>query len=470
MTRIVATLSAWSARLEDRRVQPILSAALVTLVWATLVFVLGAGGPRDYWFEDDPLLFAISKSAATPISFFVEHSLVQHALNPVEVVPMLFASFWVDTRIASSIDTLPLVAMAHSALSTLLAALLLQRLLARFVPIAAAAAAACLWLLLPSTQSTLEFASTRCYQEGLVFSLIALLFCHRYLERDRVADLAGALVAAAFAMWSKELFVATLPTLLGLLLLRARRYRAFFALVVLCFACASYRIWAVGWTLRYAMDPPRITDVFALARQIPRLSFASGIGYVAWALVLAGLAAIVVRRPERRGIVAIFLVTTLVAWLTLLPITHALLQHNTGVTVWSRSLFVVNTIFAAACGWLLGELRQRRAAFLGATFVFALGTYAALASIQAWNSLKQPLWAETLLVLQHPNAVFISDAEAHWYFEGLERLYRDRPFPVVIHKGMSRAEIAHIQVRPDVPWYRLEGGVMVSCDPSACLQ
>lgn len=429
------------------------------LLWAVLVFGLGAGGPRDFWFEDDPDLVALAGRIDNPIDFFIQPELVQHTPGQAEVIPMLFVSLWLDAHLAS-LDGLASFAMMHSALATLAAALLLAWLLRRWFRPEIAAGAACLWLLLPSTQSTLEFVSTRCYQEGLIFALLALLCVPK-----RPALM---LLFTALAMLSKEMYLATLPTALAFFLLAAKQRKAFVALCALCLAIAAHRIWAVGLSVQYSMALPGPGDVVLLLRQTPRLTLAVEAGNLVWAILALAAAMLYELKPRRRAEIHRFLLVLATAWLTLLPVTHALLQSNVGVTTWSRSWFAVNTLMIVAAAWVFRELRRRWMAIAGAAAVLALAAQMAFASVHTWNALKQPLWIEAKFMFERPDAVILTKAGAGaWYFPGLASLYHDRALAAVVH---SQTDMMQRAALLDRPWFTRRGDVMQQCAPQACLE
>jgi len=53
--------------------------ALIALVWAGLVFGLGVAGPGSWWFEDDPLLFALAREPASATAFLTDPETIRHA-------------------------------------------------------------------------------------------------------------------------------------------------------------------------------------------------------------------------------------------------------------------------------------------------------------------------------------------------------------------------------------------------------
>src|ERR1035438_9714168 len=231
--------------------------ALLALGTVYSTAYLGLGS--RWWFEDDPALYAYTSTIHNPLAIFTDPNVLRHFTGGAALVPMQLLSYWTDIKLAGFS---PGFAYAHQICSFLLTLLLLFLLLSRWLngDNLAAFFGSVLWALLPSTAVVVQFLATRHYLEGLLFGALSLYLSDRSRgPRPRPASEfcypLAAVLSAAIAMLYKEIYAPVVPALLLVLAWR-HRDRALAALTV-ALACsyALYRVWVLGWGLRYGDMP-----------------------------------------------------------------------------------------------------------------------------------------------------------------------------------------------------------------------
>ena len=167
-----------SAQIDRRRgllfVLVVLVAGVANVVWRL-------GTPGDWWFEDDPVLYAAIGKVASPWLFFYDMAANRLATTgPNELAPVLLSSMWLDLWLAPRSTAW---AYAHSGLVYLATAVafyfaMLRLLREKWLALATTIA----WMLLPSTSVLVEFLSTRHYMIGMFWALLAAMSVDDALE------------------------------------------------------------------------------------------------------------------------------------------------------------------------------------------------------------------------------------------------------------------------------------------------
>jgi hypothetical protein len=309
---------------------------------------------------------------------------------------------------------------------------------------AAGVTIACAWLLLPSTLSTAEFLSTRCYIEGVIFSLVAYLCARR--------NSAWWWPAAALALLSKELFVASLLTLLGLVFLRAQRWRALACAFALAFLYLAYRAWAVGLHVTYSMPLPSLKELIAGLAWLPHSVTYGFESYLVLSVGIILAVAVWRDQPSQRAPFFAAALLFFVSLATLAPITIALLGNVGAPAPWGRSYFVVHALMLVGLGWL-ARRQNARAVWLLVLPLLVLG---ASRSVAAWDARKALNRIEGEFFLSHPGELLVSHNDAFWFFDGLARL---SPIHAeVVHATLTPPErIAEARKRYPRWWHVREG-------------
>ena len=91
---------------------------LAVLVAAAVHVVLYLGLPWDWWFEDDPIQFAMALQRSSPLPFFLDQELLRHHGSGSALVPWMFTSFWVDMMLAPRSATFAYLHQCVSAIGT----------------------------------------------------------------------------------------------------------------------------------------------------------------------------------------------------------------------------------------------------------------------------------------------------------------------------------------------------------------
>lgn len=385
-----------------------------------------------WWFEDDPMqLFAVSK-VSNPIEFFTSQILIRSFGTGQGFYPMLFASFWLDTKLA---PLNPIFAYAHTVIIFLAIAGLLYSFLnqlTRNSPLSIAMTI--LWTILPSTLATLQFLSTRHYLEGLGWTLALLLLLTQPANRTGAKFWMPLIFFSVAGMLSKEIYATLIPTILfcyGVSVMTRERIvgrqfaaKYLFASLSLIVLYAGYRISMVGTGLKYQMALPTAKQFLAFIAYLPFTLTVGQLGLY-WVTLLTLCTALNIVRAGRVevikiGLGALCFASVLVA---LFPVATALLETYQTPGTWYRIAFLPNTLLIVHLGYLLPKLlADGKLLLVCACFGLTL-VPGSLQTVSYWTLRTNLQAIEGQFYLSHPTRLLYSTQEAYWFIVGIHKLY-----------------------------------------------
>ena len=166
---------------------------------------------------------------------------------------MQLLSYWIDVRLAG---VSPQFAYLHQVCSFLVTLFLLYLFVARvYHERAAALVVSVLWVLLPSTAVVLQFAATRHYLEGLLFSALALCLLQRGIQ-------VPAIFSMILAMLCKETYAVLMPAVVLIYAWRRREHTLAITTAAIICSYAAYQYWMLGPALSYDVPLPDRRTVF----------------------------------------------------------------------------------------------------------------------------------------------------------------------------------------------------------------
>jgi hypothetical protein len=378
-----------------------------------------------WWFEDDPVVFGIAGKTSNPAEFFIDPEVVHEYGDGRALVPVQMLSFWVDMHLGGGS---PGFAYAHQIASFLATLLLLYFVL---LPLFRYRKGACfsvcvLWTLLPATAAVLQFLTTRHYVEGLLFLLLSVFSLQRLKTSDgslSTAARAAAILAACFAMLSKETYAAVTPVLLLAFawLHRDRALAKWTAGLIGSFA--AYRIWLIGPSLDYHMPTLSTGQYLHYFTKLPYTLTATYGGYWLCAII-AGLGFYYVRR-RKGGYHALILLGALllVAVVTILPVSYSLYGTIRKPDPWYRIVFLVNTIALCGGGYLAVHSTRKRTQIALAAVAFVMLAPGTEKTRKLWQSMMASAQQEAEFYLRNPDKVLLSDLEGYWFIPGVHAMY-----------------------------------------------
>jgi hypothetical protein len=395
------------------------------IVAAVLFSVLVLRSTSRWWYEDDAAQYATASAIRNPVRIFLDPGVVRRFGTGASLVPMQLLSYWIDTHF---FGVSPRAAYVHSLLSTVATVFLLYLLLLRLTgnP-AASACVAALWLLLPSTIAVHSFLSTRHYMEGLGWSLAACLLFDRCasVRRDRCRLLlAAAFLCAAAALLSKEIYVIALPAWLFLAAMNRRRFSLAAGVVVLSLAYGAYRLLVLGIRANYPASFPTVGEYMRYLGVLPYTFSANRGGYALLALLVAGSAAVFIRRRPGAARHLLFLAVLLgLVLLPSLPTALPLLATHESPGTWYRSVFLINTVLLAGGASFAIRHGGRVAAWAALVLLLAFLVPGAERTRRFWDARFRRSEAEGTFYLANPGKLVYSEEDAAWFLYGIDRLY-----------------------------------------------
>ena len=252
---------------------------LVVLVAGVANVVWRLGTPGDWWFEDDPVLYAAIGKTASPWLFFYDMAANRLATTgPNELAPVLLSSMWLDLWLAPRSTAW---AYAHSGLVYLATAVafffaMLRLLRGNWLALATTIA----WMLLPSTSVLVEFLSTRHYMIGMFWALLAAMSVDDALQA-RPGPRGFLLLRVAAFIWlsiiSKEFFPPAVLTLTFLWFAWQRDWRGAAIPVALGALYAIYRFSMTEPSLvYYGNSLMSVSQVAKLLLRLPYMTYGDG--------------------------------------------------------------------------------------------------------------------------------------------------------------------------------------------------
>jgi len=453
---------------DSRSAQPGLSEKRRGLLFALVVLVVGVanvvwrlGTPSDWWFEDDPFVYAAIGGVASPWLFFYDVAANRLVTGPNELAPVLLSSMWLDLWLAPRSTVW---AYAHTGLVYLATALafyfaMLRLLRGRLIALITTIA----WMLLPSTTVLVEFLSTRHYMIGMFWALMAAMSVDDALKA-RPGRRGLPLVRVAAFTWlsiiSKEFFPPAVLTLTFLWFAWRRDWRGASIPVVLGAVYAIYRVSMTEPAVVYYGNALMSAEqVLKLLLRLPYMTYGGWAGYAALALTT-----ILLRRKARADreilpVIAIGGATIVVSLLVIYPVGHPLSTSWRSFGTWYRTPCVINTLLLVAFAYAVGTLRQERARIAIMMLLLIAVLHGSHRTAKQWDLMKAEQVAEAEFMFSNPDKTLVSEIRAVWFLRGVAALYPERQGAAFVSRwDRPRSEIYTELLRSSRPFWVYEDG------------
>jgi hypothetical protein len=403
---------------------PVALVAVFALLFGWTVLRL----PEKWWFEDDPMQYAVSGAVSNPVRIFTDPSVQRSIGNGRAVTPFMELSFWTDMRL---FGRSPAAAHLHSMVALAATAVMLYLFLWRITRSRTISAiASCLWTLLPSTVAVASFISTRHYLEGLFFALAFtwLLVSGPWRTREQQTQqgsaLAGLVLLGAIAMLHKEVYVTWVLAALAMGAVHYRSLRLGLSCAGLALFYGVYHAFLVGSKVDYAMQLVGYRGILKFLTVLPYTLADGTAGYLVLALLAVLFALAFASKDPRAGRGAIFLASLVVAVLVALyPVMYALdLTYRTPGT-WYRVAFPIDTLLLIALAYaasLTSNWKLLAPALAAALAAIVPGTVRTEAY---WKTRYSQAGSEGTFYLANPDKLVYSQEDAYWFLVGVDRLY-----------------------------------------------
>ena len=453
----------------NRRRHALLAASLVLLIGvANVVWRLGTLG--DWWFEDDPLLYAGIGKVAAPWLFFYDVAANRLATTgPNELAPMLLGSMWLDLWLAPRSTAW---AYAHSALVYLATSLafhfaMLRLLRERWLALATTIA----WMLLPSTSVLVEFLSTRHYLIGMFWALLAAMSVDDAL-RARPGPRRWLLLRVAVFIWlsiiSKEFYAPAVLTLAFLWFAWQRDWRGAAIPVALGALYALYRFAMTEPSLvYYGNSLMSVSQVAKLILRLPYMTYGGWAGYVALALTV-----LLLRRQARADrrilpVIAIGAATLAVSLLVIYPVGNPVANSWRSFGTWYRTPCVINTLLLVAFAYAVANLQPARARVGLMALLLLAVLYGSHRTAEQWDLMKAEQVAEARFIFDNPGKTLLSQVRAVWFLPGVAALYPERPAGAFVCRWDRPHSPAYAELlQSSRPFWVYENGSFRQADPA----
>ncbi len=435
---------------------------LVVLVAGVANVVWRLGTPGDWWFEDDPVLYAAIGKTASPWLFFYDMAANRLATTgPNELAPVLLSSMWLDLWLAPRSTAW---AYAHSGLVYLATAVafffaMLRLLRGNWLALATTIA----WMLLPSTSVLVEFLSTRHYMIGMFWALLAAMSVDDALQA-RPGPRGLLLLRVAAFIWlsiiSKEFFPPAVLTLTFLWFAWQRDWRGAAIPVALGALYAIYRFSMTEPSLvYYGNSLMSVSQVAKLLLRLPYMTYGGWAGYAALALTV-----VLLRRQVRADrsilpVVAIGAATLFVSLLVIYPVGNPVANSWDSFGTWYRTPCVINTLLLVAFAYAVANLRQAPAKISLMTVLLIAILHGSHRTAEQWDRMKAEQVAEAEFILENPDKTLVSQVRAVWFLRGVAALFPERKVGAFVCRWDRPRSEAYAEVlRSSRPFWIYENG------------
>ena len=433
---------------------------LVILVVAVANVTLHLATPWDWWFEDDPFVYAGVRQVASPWLFFHDVAANRLATGPNELAPVLLSSMWLDLWLAPLSTSWAYVHTGLVYLATALAfyfatgRLLRDRALALTTSIA--------WMLLPSTTVLVEFLSTRHYMIGMFWALMAAMSVQDALQaRPGRRGLLLVRVAAFtwFSIISKEFFPPAVLTLAFLWFAWRRDWRGALIPVVLGAAYAVYRVSMTEPSIvYYGNSLMSVEQSLKLLLRLPYMTYGGWAGYAALAFTVVVLRRKARSDPEILPVIAIGGATLVVSLLVIYPVGHPLNASWRSLGTWYRTPCVINTLLLLAFAYAVSTLQRERARLAIMTLLLIVVFHGSHRTANEWDRMKADLAAEAGFMFSNPDKLLVSQIRAVWFLPKVVELYPERKGAAFFSHWDRPPNRAYIDLlRSNAPFWVYEG-------------
>ncbi|MEP6956532.1 MAG: hypothetical protein ABI883_06880, partial [Chthoniobacterales bacterium] len=397
---------------------------LILAIVAILYHVVFLQINAQWWFEDDPTLFAFVKKVANPMAFFLSPETLKSYGAGGSLTPFQALSEWIDSTVAYR--SLTFVHL-HNTLSLTITLLILFHVLRRFrLSIGAAISLCLLWLCLPGTIVVSQFLAARHYLEGFAVALLAVAFAQRVAQGDWAENWRSVsllCVTLACAMLCKEIYAITLPLFVAIYLFEVGRRGAALAALLLVPPYLAYRYWIFGggvtWGSPFLGPVEYVTYLW-------RLPFALTGSYGGYLLAGVGLIVVwwfVVRGsvPLRMWAYGLLLLGSILA--VMYPVAYPTLSAWESPKTWHRVLFLLGTALLLGAGFAYRKLPQGFSRRVGLALTIVVLGWGAVVTQQEWRELMAGYRREGRFYLAHPDRLLYSEVPASFFLGGVDQLY-----------------------------------------------
>ncbi len=419
------------ANMTDKARRKDFAAIVLLLLFATIYITQFLKTQNDWWFEDDPVIYLLSATkVANPLAFFYDKDLRISLGLTNEMIPMQHLSFWIDAQIAPfSVK----IAYLHNIILFMLTAGALYVFARRLLKSASVAAIlVAIWMCLPSTIATHEFLSARCYMEGLLYSVLAVLMTQNLINNPKSKNrgwwraLTG--LFCLLATLSKEFYPTSTLAFVFLLLLFNRAYRELAIPVAVGLFYAVFRLYMLKFDLTYGHTPLSVAEYLTFLGKIPFI-FAGGFGGYAIFAAVVLIALISTTMRQNKWLYAFIVVNILIALLTIFPVSDALDLRWKTFGTWYRSPFVLNTVLLFSGAVIAAVSKHKKYAV--PVYLILLLTIIPSGSEEtrrAWNTMKKQNKANGEFIVDHPDKILFANEPAKWFLPGVAALYQAQKF------------------------------------------
>ena len=398
------------------------SSALGFLLIVVSIQVLGiAGTPWDWWFEDDSAHRVFVRDHPQPLWYFSKELVSKLSLGH-SVTPWFPLTFWIDATLA---PLNPAVAYLHTGLSLFLTAAALYLLLRRILNPVYALSLVSIWIFLPSTVVITEFLSCRHYLEGLLFSLVGILFALKAVSKSQSQGRGFILMSAAcylLACTTKEVYVSATWFVLLCIYANARRFKAVGSVVACGFLYAIYRLWSLE-TVGKNLDFEFLKDYHLFLKRLPFIFSGNQGGYLIAALGLSMVIWLLWKRKLSLKLVVFVVGVIGVMLVSIFPVTANVTHQFEALGTWYRVVFLLNTFLLIILGYLFYCLKSQRLAALGVTAVGIIILWGGITTTGKWDDMKTEYRRDGKFYLEYPDRLLYSKLPAPWFLHGLHDLY-----------------------------------------------
>ncbi len=418
----------------------------IAIFWSFYVFLL-LKTPFHWWFEDDPVVYSYVAPIKNPIEFFTNIKSFSATFTPLQ-----FISFWIDYKLAPRST---FIAYLHQGISCLLVIQILFYVLSKFLRNNLYAfILTLLWMILPSTIVINEFIGTRHYMEGLLFSLIAIMFAQMLVSSDRNESfiiMSGICIAAFISALYKEIFASTSLFFLFCYLGYYKKYRSAIAIVLIGCIYFIWRTYIFGTNLHYTMPFPGAYDTLLWLSKIPFIMTGNPGGYLVCLLIVFCGSLLIFKRIVKWYIILFLLILIITALMSTFPAAYAMFYSYNKHGTWYRVPFYLNSLLLLTGGYLFFKTRMKilYIPVILITILFLLS--GATTTIKKWNSSKSRYRLEGVYYLENPNRLIYSELPAHWYLKGIHDLYSvaNRHY---ITSRQEESNVREVLLRHDTIW------------------
>lgn len=387
----------------------------IPLLIVVLTVPLHLSAVDGWWLWDDPQLILHALRVDTIDTFFnpaAYASLATHTFTP-----LLPVSFKLDLLIGGFSPT---VSYIHQLIAMLLAGLLLDQLLRRYVDrwVAALTSLAFLgsWMAVYAVRTLM----IRHYVEGLVFVLAALILWSGRRDDAVIFPATAGQRLAASALWFLALLEKEIFALAPLFLILQKRangatwresMRALFEPAVAALVWLAWRTWMLGSIGGYG-DEVTLRDLALLPVSLLRALSPPDLPWITWIIcvVAAAVATLAVaRRPRRFGAVLAFVAVAIIPVVTLAD--NFEWRYAFGAAV------VLHSGIAIALSVLDVNVRVQRVV---AALIAFLAIVSAPFAARAYAEITQPVEAEGLWLWERDGSSpgLVASAPS-WYLTGV---------------------------------------------------